>query len=231
MLTFLPGLICDSRVFAPQAAAFPDALVVDGYGMADSLAAMALHALAEADARGAEQLDVFGHSMGGRVAMELYRLAPDRVRRLALVSTGIHPVAPGEPAKRAELQQIGYDRGFDALVDHWLPPMVAPANRETAAYAEMREMSLSKGQAMFDAHIKALLGRAPFADMLPSITCPALVMTGELDTWAPPKQHAAIAALLPNASLVIVPGAGHMLMREAPEATNAAIAQWLAQPA
>jgi pimeloyl-ACP methyl ester carboxylesterase len=228
MLLFLPGLICDARVYAPQKSAFPAAHVVDSYGMADSLTEMARIALAEADAAGADQLDLFGHSMGGRIAMEIVRLAPHRVRRLALVSTGMHPVAPNEPAKRAALQQIGYDRGYAALVDHWLPPMVAEANRDSAIYAAMREMCLSKNQAMFDAQIKALLGRPPFADLLAALTCPTLVMTGELDTWAPPSQHRTIADNVPGAQLVIVPGAGHMLTLEAPEAVNKAISDWLA---
>lgn len=231
MLTFLPGLICDSRMYAPQQSAFPDALVVNGYGMADSLAEMARIALSQADERGADKIDVFGHSMGGRVAMEMLRLAPHRVRRLALVSTGIHPVGENEPAKRAELQQVGYDNGFPALVDQWLPPMVADANRDTPEYGVMREMCLSKGQGVFDAQIKALLGRAPVDDLLAAFTGPTLVMTGELDAWAPPAQHQEIAAGISDAEVVIVPGAGHMIQLEAPEAVNAAIADWLARPA
>jgi len=232
MLLFLPGLICDARIYAPQSAMFAASLAVEGYGLADSLSEMARISLAAADAAGAEQLDVFGHSMGGRVALELYKLAPGRVRRLALVSTGMHPVGPNEPAKRAALQAIGHEQGFEALVDEWLPPMVAEANRAIPEiYEPMREMSLSKGQAMFDAQIKALLGRPEVADLLPQITCPALVMTGELDAWAPPKQHEAIADLLPDARLVIAPGAGHMIQLEAPDAVNAAIADWLARPA
>ncbi|QZH75813.1 MAG: alpha/beta fold hydrolase [Erythrobacter sp.] len=231
MLMFLPGLICDSRVYAPQLRAFPGSVAVDGYGMADSLTDMARVALAQADAAGAERFDVFGHSMGGRVAMEIVRIAPERVRRLALVSTGIHPLAEGEAEKRAALQQIGYDHGYTALVDHWLPPMVADANRETAIYADMRDMCLSKGQAMFDAQIRALLARPPFEHLLAGLTGPVLVMTGELDRWSPPAQHEAIAAAIPGSQLVIVPGAGHMITLEAPDAVNAAIADWLAEPA
>lgn len=232
MLLFLPGLICDARMYAPQSAAFADSLAVEGYGLADSLADMARIALAAADDAGAEQLDVFGHSMGGRVALELFKIAPDRVRRLAMVSTGIHPVGPGEPANRAALQAIGHEQGFAALVDHWLQPMVAEANRATPEiYQPMRDMCLSKGQAMFDAQIKALLGRPEIATLLPQIACPTLVMTGELDAWAPPKQHQTMADLLPDASLVIVPGAGHMIQLEAPEAVNAAIRDWIARPA
>lgn len=226
MLLFLPGLICDSRMFAPQLAAFHGARVVDSYGSADSLTKMARVALEQAP----QTFDLFGHSMGGRVALEVYRLAPLRVRRLALSSTGVHPLGENEPGKRRALQAIGHERGFEALVDAWLPPMVAEQNRGAPEYAEMRQMCLDAGQPQFDDQINALLTRPEVQSLLPQITCPTLVMTGELDAWSPPAQHEAIAAAIPNSLLVIVPGAGHMLTREAPGAVNEAIARWLDMP-
>ena len=77
MLLFLPGLICDARVFAPQLAAFAESRAVDGYGAANTLEGMARVALAQAP----ESFELLGHSMGARVALEVYRLAPNRVRR------------------------------------------------------------------------------------------------------------------------------------------------------
>ena len=228
MLLFLPGLICDARTFAPQLAAFAGSRAVNGYGGADSLEDMARVALEQAP----DTFDLFGHSMGGRVALEVFRLAPDRVRRIALASTGVHSLREGEPAKRAALVAIGHEQGYEALVDSWQPPMVAEANRtDPALYAPMRQMCLSAGQATFDAQIAALLGRKEQESLLPQIKCPALVITGELDTWSPPAQHEAIAAAIPDSELVIVPGAGHMLPLEAPDAVNAAIAAWLSRPA
>jgi len=232
MLLLLPGLVCDSRIYAPQLAAFEDARAIDGYGRADTLQAMAWMALDFADAEGAETFDLLGHSMGGRVALEVFRLAPGRVRRFGLMSTGVHPLRAGEPAKRAALQAIGYDQGYPALIDAWLPPMVAEANRaDPAIYAPMRQMCLDAGQDVFDAQIRALLARPEQESLLPRIACPALVLTGALDTWSPPAQHEEIAAAIPDAELVIVPGAGHMIQREAPEAVNDAIAGWLARAA
>ena len=225
MLLFLPGLICDARIYAPQLAAFPESRAVDGYGEANTLEAMARAVLEQAP----ESFDLFGHSMGGRVALEVFRLAPNRVRRIALASTGVHSIGEGEPAKRHALQAIGHDRGFAALVDTWLPPMVAEANRAKPLYAEMRQMCLDAGQAVFDAQINAQLVRPEQESLLAEIRCPVLVMTGELDAWSPPAQHEAIAARIADSELVIVPGAGHMLPREAPEAVNQAIAAWLAQ--
>ena len=224
MLLFLPGLICDARVFAPQLAAFAESRAVDGYGTVDSLEGMARVALEQAP----ESFDLFGHSMGARVALEVYRLAPERVRRLALCSTGVHPLGAEEPAKRRALQAIGHARGFEALVDTWLPPMVADAHRaDPALYGPMRQMCLDQNQQVFDAQIEALLGRPEQERLLGQIKCPTLVMTGELDTWSPPAQHEAMSSRIADSTLVIVRGAGHMLPLEAPETVNQAIAAWL----
>lgn len=229
MLLFLPGLICDGRTFTPQLAAFPHARALDGYDEADSLQAMACTVLAEADRHGSEMVDLFGHSMGGRVALEVVRQAPERVRRLALVSTGVHPVGEGEAAKRHALRDLGRGQGFGALVDRWLPPMLAPANRaDPAIYDPLRAMCVAQGHQRFEQDIAALLSRPELTGLLPSIACPVLVMTGALDGWAPPEQHRRIAAAIPQANLVIVPDAGHMLPLEAPQAVNEAIAAWLA---
>jgi len=232
MLLFLPGLICDASMYAPQTAAFAGSHAVDSYGMADSLQEMARIALADAARLGADKLEVFGHSMGGRVALELYRMAPERVSRLALVSTGVHPLGENEPANREALKQVGHDNGYEALVDQWLPPMVAEANRaDPAIYQPMRDMCLGMGQEVFDAQINALVTRPEVEELLGQIACPTLVMTGELDEWAPPAQHEGIASRIANSQLVVVPGAGHMIQLEAPEAVNEAISRWLEMPA
>ncbi len=228
MLLFLPGLACDARIYAPQLAAFPDSRAIDGYGLADTLQDMARIALEQAP----ESFDLLGHSMGGRVALEVFRLAPERVRRLALVSTGVHSLREGEAAKRQALQAIGWNHGFEKLIDEWLPPMVAEANRaKPEIYEPLHQMNVEAGQEVFDAQIHALLNRPEVESLLPQIACPTLVMTGELDTWSGPEQHRQIAAAIPNSELVIVPGAGHMIQLEAPEAVNAAIARWLQRPA
>ncbi len=114
MLLFLPGLICDARTYAQQLAAFPESRAIDGYGQVDTLEGMARVVLEQAP----ESFDLFGHSMGGRVALEVFRLAPERVRRIALSSTGVHSLRPTEPANRHALQALGHERGFDGAGRH-----------------------------------------------------------------------------------------------------------------
>lgn len=226
-LLLIPGLICDSRTFAAQLAAFGQAAPAPDYGDADDLGAMAERILAAAPRRFA----LLGHSLGARVALEVVRRAPGRVTRLALVSTGVHLPAPTEAPKRHALRDLGREQGMPALVDAWLPPMVAPARRGDAAFmAPLRAMCIDAGLPRFEAQIAALLNRPEVESLLPRLTCPVLVATGSEDRWSPPEQHAAMAALVPDARLIVVEGAGHMLPVEAPEAFNAAIADWLARP-
>jgi len=226
-LVLLPGLMCDGRVFAGQLAAFPDAIAIEGYGLDDSLTAMAARVLKQAPDRFA----LLGHSMGARVALEVVRAAPSRVERLALVSTGTHTVRPGEAEKRHALRDLGRDRGIEALVDVWLPPMIAPANlADTALVAAMRQMCIDAGLATFEAQIAALLARPEVESLLPDIRIPTLVAVGSGDVWSPPQQHREIADALPSAIMRVIEGAGHMLPAEDPRALNAAIADWLAAP-
>lgn len=226
-LCFLPGLLCDARVFSEQLRHFDGSSAIDGFGARTSLIDMARHVLES----GPERMALLGHSMGARVALEVYRLAPERVERLALVSTGVHSLQPGEADKRHALRDLGVAHGAEALVDQWLPPMLSPPHRDDPAImAPLRPMCIESGVAVYAAQITALIDRPEVETLLPTITCPVLVAVGSEDVWSPPAQHAAIAQAIPHATLTVVPGAGHMLPVEQPDALNAAIAVWLAQP-
>jgi pimeloyl-ACP methyl ester carboxylesterase len=226
-LMLLPGLICDARTFEAQATRF-ECLMIDGFDATTSLEDMARRVLQT----GPQRMSILGHSMGGRVALEVWRMAPERVERLALVSTGIHQVRPGEADKRFALRDLGRTEGMEALVDQWLPPMIAPAGRtDPALMSRLRRMCVEAGLDTFEAQITALLARPEVESLLPSIDCPALVVTGAEDAWAPPEQHRAIAAAIPGSVLQIIDHAGHMLPAEAPHFLNEAITAWLGRPA
>ena len=211
-------------MFAASVRAF-DAQVIDGYYEGcDRIEAMAEYALA----RMPERCALLGHSMGGRVALEIWRMAPERVERLALADTGIHPVKPGEREKRFRLHDKGVEHGAAALVDEWLPPMIGPERRGDSELVDMlRTMSVGAGTEVYRRQIEALLHRPDPRDILATITCPVWLMVGSDDAWSPVAQHEEIAALIPGARLRVIEGAGHMAPAEAPEAFNAAIAEWL----
>jgi pimeloyl-ACP methyl ester carboxylesterase len=224
-LLLVPGLMCDSGIFTDQLSIFPQALVAS-YGHADSLVEMARRILDAAP----QQFTLLGHSMGGRVALEIYRQAPERVERLALLSTGVHPVRAGEREKRYALRDIGREQGMAALVDAWLPPMIGDAgSRDTTLVRRLRAMCIEAGLDRFEAQIEALLSRPEVDDLLPRISVPTLVGVGSEDRWSPPEQHEAFAALIADSRFVVIEGAGHMLPAEKPKQLNAAIAEWLGE--
>jgi pimeloyl-ACP methyl ester carboxylesterase len=231
-LMLLPGLNCDAAVWAPQVAALQHQAncIVPAWGLRDSLTAMAEQALAEAPS---ERFALAGHSMGGRVALEVMRLAPQRVTHLALLDTGTHPLAAGEAgekekAGRMALLKIARAQGMRAMAQEWAKGMVHPDRIGSPLFKEVLDMFDRGSAEQYAAQINALLNRPDAAPLLPKISCPTLVLTGREDTWSGPAQHEAMAAAIPGAKLVIVEHSGHMTTMEQPEAVNRALVEWLA---
>lgn len=225
-IVWLPGLLCDAAVWAPLAL---PGTVVD-YGDADSITRMAEIAI-EAAPRG--RFALAGHSMGGRVAFEVLRLAPERVDRVALLDTGCHPLAAGdagetERAGRMRLLDIARRDGMRAMAAEWARGMVHPSRIGSPVWQAVLDMFDRRTPAIFDAQIRALLARPDAGPLLPRIRCPALLLTGSHDAWSPPAQHQAMADAIPGARLVVVPDCGHMSPMEAPASVRAALDDWLA---
>jgi pimeloyl-ACP methyl ester carboxylesterase len=230
-LILLPGLVCDSAVWAAQVQALSPRwhCQVPDYGLCDSLTDMARHVLERAPT---ETFALAGHSMGGRVALEALRLAPERVHHLALLDTGTHPLAAGEAgakerAARMGLLQTAERQGMRAMAELWAKPMVHPARHATPVFETVLEMLARSSAEQYAAQINALLNRPDAAPLLPAIRCPTLVLTGREDLWSPPEQHAAMAQAVAGAQLCIVAQCGHMSMLEQPEAVTAALENWL----
>lgn len=232
-LILVPGLMCDDASWGPVAPALSAHLPcrVVSHGVANSLAAMAQQILASAP----PQFYVAGHSMGGRVALEIMRLAPERVLRLGLLGTGYRAKEAGaagetEVQKRQVLLDIAHQQGVRAMAQTWVQNMVAPSRLNDAVLIEaIVQMFEHKSEDIFKRQVKALLERPDASDVLAHVQVPTLVMAGEFDGWATPQQHQAIADLIPARPQVnVVAGAGHMMMMERPEAVTASFLKWLA---
>lgn len=226
-LVLLCGLMCDARVWTPQREAFAathDVLPINFLGLG-SLTAMAEKVLAMAPPK----FRLAGHSMGGRVAMEVFRLAPERIERLALLDTGVHPKVETEIAGRMKLVALGYEQGMRAVADAWLPPMVKQERRQDAALlAPLIEMIVNISPQVFEAQQLALINRLDAFPLLRQVKCPTLVATGRYDEWSPVAAHEEIAREIPNSRLVVFEDAGHMSTLETPQDVNRAFADWLA---
>ena len=225
-IILLPGLLCDASTWAAQARAlepYADVAVAD-FSRLDSIEAMARSALALVDG----PIVAIGHSMGARVALEMIRLAPERIARLALIDTGIHPRREGEEASRQVLVDLAFAEGMEALADRWLPPMVhAERVSDRTLMEPLKAMVMRATPEQHRRQIRALLDRPDARTHLPRIACPTLVMVGRQDRWSPLAQHEEIAALIPDAELVVIEESGHMSLVEQPEQVSQALLRWL----
>jgi pimeloyl-ACP methyl ester carboxylesterase len=224
-------LICDQTAWQQQidALAYLAERSVADYGSLDSIPAMAEAVLRTAP----ERFALAGHSMGGRVALEIYRLAPQRVTRIALLNTGSSARPDGETGeeeagKRAELVALAKSEGMPAMLRQWLPPMIDSRRiHDTALVNAIIQMMSRKTPEIFAAQVKALLARPDAGAVLEQIRCPALLLTGREDGWSGPAQHAGMAAKIAGSQLVIVADCGHMSMLERPAEVSAALRTWL----
>ena len=231
-LILVPGLMCDDTSWGPVLPTLSTHMPcrVVSHGNADSLVTMAQQILDNAPA----QFNLAGHSMGGRVALEVLRLAPERVLRLGLLGTGFLPKEAGvageeEVKKRQALLDIAHHQGIRQMALTWVQNMVAPSRLNDAALIEdIVQMFERKSEDIFKRQIKALLERPDASNVLAQVQVPTLVMAGEFDAWASPQQHQQIADLVPARPTVdVVVGAGHMMMMEKPEAVTARFLSWL----
>ncbi len=225
-LLLVPGLNCTASLWTAQVATLGldrPVAVADHTG-ADTIAAIAALILAEAPPRFA----LAGLSMGGYVAMEILRTAPERVERLCLLDTQAR--ADGPEARETRLQQISIAErgGFAKIAAIQFPRLVAPARLADAALAEIvRRMADDTGAEAFVRQQKAIMTRIDSRPSLARVTCPVTVIVGTEDQLTPPPLAREMADLVPGARLVEIPGAGHLSTLEAPDAVNAAMRGWL----
>ncbi len=226
-LLLLSGLLCDEAVWGDiprRLADVADVRVLSFQGFS-SIFAMADHVLRNAPARFA----VAGHSMGGRVALEIVRRAPRRVAGIALLNSGVHPVRAGEDQSRGRLVHLARTEGMRALAAAWLPSMMgAPPERVAVLMPRLIRMVERSTPESFAGQIDALLHRPDAASVLPTIKVPALLMSGTNDNWSTLAQHKEMQRGVAHATLVEIEDAGHMAPAEQPAAVANALRNWLA---
>jgi pimeloyl-ACP methyl ester carboxylesterase len=228
VLLLLSGLLCDETAWADVATRLPsgwDVRILSFPGRR-SIGEMAQDALAAAP----ERFSVAGHSMGGRVALEMIRRAPERVERIALLNTGVHAAAEHEPASRSRLVDMARSQGMGPLGAAWLPPMMSPAGvADAVLMARLQAMVERSTPDSFTGQIQALLDRPDAGPVLPTIAVPTLLLSGTEDRWSPPAQHEAMQDRIAGAQLTVVEGAGHFAPVERPDEVAAALAGWMAR--
>ena len=168
--------------------------------------------------------------MGGYIAMEMARLAPQRLAGIALLNTQ-HRADPPERRKQREatIDMAQSDR-FRGVTRHLLKSFLSPAAMEDETLvARVIAMAEEVGRENFVLQQRAILGRRDQSDTLGALTVPALVLGGGLDTLTPPQASRDMAELIPDAELVIMEEIGHLSTIEAPDEVTDILNAYLAR--
>jgi pimeloyl-ACP methyl ester carboxylesterase len=225
-LLLLPGLLCDRRLYAAQILALGcgrDVRVGD-LGHDDSTPAMARRVLADAPPGFA----LCGLSMGGYVALEIVRQAPERVARLALLDTQARADTAEITARRRGLIELAHKGEFKGVTPRLLPALLHPDRlQDDGLTATVTAMAEAVGQQAFLRQQQALMTRADLRPLLGKVGCPTLVLCGRQDALTPLPLSLEMAAAIPDATLVVLPRCGHLSTLERPDAVTAQLRAWL----
>jgi pimeloyl-ACP methyl ester carboxylesterase len=225
-LILVPGLLCTRALFAPQVDALAPSvrIIVADHTRDDAMEAIASRLLAAAPTRFA----LAGLSMGGYVALEVLRQAPERVTRLALLDTSARPDT--EDARERRLGQIAAAEAgrFEEVQAELWPRLIHPDRlHDRALEASVRGMMRESGVETFVRQQRAIMGRRDSRALLGAIEVPTLVLVGAQDALTPPELAREMADGIEGASLVVVPQSGHLSTLERPEAVTRALQAWL----
>ncbi|SNT16725.1 alpha/beta fold hydrolase [Tropicimonas sediminicola] len=229
-LVFLPDMMCDARLYWPQLMSFgrTRSVTIAPVGNASSMGAIAAAVMDGAPRRFA----LVGQGMGGMVAMEILRRAPERVTRISLIGTSPLPETPQMAAER-EPRIIAAQTGKLAeavKTELKLPSALAPGPGRMEVQSLVLDMADTLGPEAFISQSRALQRRPDQQKTMRTTKVPALVICGEHDTLFPVKRQEFMAELIPVARLEIVPDAGHFPTLEQPEVTTEILTDWLAAP-
>lgn len=226
-LIFLPGLLCDDALWTHQLAHLKDVCApqVALLTQQDSIASMARHVLDMAPDRFA----LCGLSMGGYVAQEVMRQAPQRVDRLALIDTSARADTPQQLEKRKSLIALAKTGKFKGVTPKLLPLLLSPEHLKNEALCDVvMQMAERVGREAFVRQQMAIMGRPDGRGDLARITCPTLVIVGREDALTPPEHAEEMAQGIKGARLAVVEQCGHLAPLEQPQATTALLRLWLA---
>lgn len=229
-LVLLPGMMCDARLFLPQIVALSSefAVHIAPASQGETIEDIAQNVLAAAPA----EFALAGLSMGGIVAMEILRRAPERITRLALMDTNCQSEMPGIAAAR-EAQIIGAKTGRleEIMRDEIKPNYLAPGPGRINVLNTVMDMARDLGADVFIRQSRALQRRPDQQGTLRRAKTPTLVLCGEYDALCPVRRHEFIAHLMPNAQLEVIEDAGHLPTLESPDQVTKLLRLWLsAQP-
>lgn len=225
-LLLLPGLLCDAALWAHQLRHLGTGRSVTAADLRhdDTLPVMAARVLAAAPDRFA----LAALSMGGYLAFELLRQAPERVARLALLDTGARPDTAEQTRRRRGLLDLARRGQFKGVTPRLLPLYLHPDRvNEEALAGTVMAMAERLGPETFLRQQHAIMQRPDSRSLLSAIAAPTLVVCGREDAATPLALSEEMAAGIPGARLAVIEECGHLSPLERPQAVTVLLRLWL----
>jgi pimeloyl-ACP methyl ester carboxylesterase len=226
-LVLIPGLLCDAQLWRPQVQSLADIadIWIADHARSDTMAGVARDVLADAPFA---RFALAGLSMGGYIALEIVRQAPQRVAKLALLDTAAGAERAEQTRTRMDFIALAEGGQFARVTETLLPLLVHPARLSERALTDtIKSMAGNICKDAFIRQERAIMSRPDSLGLLASINCPALALCGRQDALTPLARHEEIAAGIEGARLEIIEDCGHLSTLERPAEVNSALRRWL----
>ncbi len=224
-LVLLPGLVCDGAIWRHQVTHLADIadITVPPLSRGDTMSELAVDVLAAAPPRFA----LAGFSMGGSVALEILRRAPERVIRLALLDTSARADTSQKGAWRQQAISACERGDYAGVIERMLALLLHPDRQQGATAQFVREMAARVGAETFVQRQRAIGQRLDSCDLLRAATQPVRAICGRQDAMSSIADHAEIAQLAACGRFSLIEECGHMTVLEQPAAATALLRDWL----
>lgn len=225
-LILLPGMPLDAALWEHQTrhlGEVAEARVVETSDY-DTLSGIARAVIEAAP----ERFLLAGLSLGGYVAMEVMRQAPERVAKLALIGTNARADTPEQAENRRRAVETAKERGIEPILDAMIPKLLPPDRLADSQLVDaVRAMGRRVGVDGYLRQQAAIMGRPDSLSSLAAVRCPTLVVCGRNDQGSPPALHAEMAEAIPGARLAVIEECGHLSPIERPHAVTALLRDWV----
>jgi pimeloyl-ACP methyl ester carboxylesterase len=226
---FIPGTLCTAAVFESQINELkPLAPQVDvvRFTLEDSISSMA-DTVIELIPPGSGAA-IIGFSMGGMVAMELARRAPELIKKLALINTNFHADLEERQSERSRYQKLAETEGIENVIRQYYLDSYLHQHTTNAADLIVK-MAGEMGRHCFASQIKALTNRQDSSATLSAIACPTLIVGAKQDELCPPSGQIQMQRMISDSELVLLGDCGHFSTLEKPKEVNKALCKWYLQ--
>jgi pimeloyl-ACP methyl ester carboxylesterase len=227
-LVLVPGLLCDALLWRAQLEQLPDVaeMWVADHTRSATMAGVARDVLGDSPF---ESFALAGLSMGGYVALEIMRQAPQRVQKLALLDTSARADTQEQTAQRKDFIALAKRGRFEGVTEALMPLLIHRSRLgEASLTGAIKLMAKNVGKDAFIRQQRAIMSRAESRPLLASISCPSLVLCGRQDQRTPLDRHEEMAAGIKGAKLEVLDDCGHMSTMEKPDQVSRSLRRWLA---